>query len=356
MVQCQYTYDANSGSLTGMVLGSDEFAPVRGAIVGNLLVIVAITAAITSAALITSRLFGLPTRKALAIFHCPSVYAVPAMALALPTVNAAVTLGELSGSADLIFVVAMAMVFTPLFLGSMVYALVIDFRCVLVPRHHPDTSPSRFRRVMRLLEAPTHWAPAIEDDRLWKYQWFIYFGDTQWRWYTLTDSVANVLVGFVSGYLSGNKAICTAQITFLLAVYSTLLIVSLVLGSMRAMFDKAFTVLMNAMGVVATVLLVLSINGVDEIRGVTPLDGYSVLVMILGGVSMVKSATDFFKGAFAIRKIYNHVTSHSAAFAGKASSSRWGDSRSTSDEHGESLEPMIVMEETFDNEIFDDDL
>ena len=275
LLSCQFNPKdvAYGNSLTGYLFGPKRGAPVRGAILGNLLVFVLAVIFVVLICLVfavggaiwfgSGVMAGL--RSMLNLFHFPSAVMMPAAAVMQPTVAAACTLLVYSppmAPYDPQFA-AWVLVFVASYCCWVTYVLLFAFGCELAelpPKAATDlTAESKQSkwtvlrgRIGRILEPGLHWEVREGCDAAWKQKMLILFADFKYPQYAVLELWMSVVLGVTTGLVLPHEWVCTAQIAICIAGYGVLLLVDLVLRPGLSMYTQSFLVLSNGLGLVSS--------------------------------------------------------------------------------------------------------
>ncbi|MDP3794612.1 MAG: hypothetical protein Q8R13_01640, partial [bacterium] len=290
------------GSLTGLAVGPAHGAYLRGAMVGNALVVVGgfcalvVLAACVVAALGRKHSLG----DALLALHWPSCAYPVAMAVLQPTASAAVTLlfAPLGGGDVALSVAA-------LLLGC---ALVAAVARLLLGPAFPGSLAEReaakpedvgaagvLRRALRsrFLVSSQHWVYADGRPSAFKRRYMLLLEGVGRAWFPVLDVSLALASGVVLGVppsAGPGTAVCVWQAAVMAAVFAALLVCGAVLRAVLSPFGTACCVLTNALGVVASLSLVVALSSPAQSARAT--DAAAACALMMSVVSGAKSLVD----------------------------------------------------------------
>jgi hypothetical protein len=336
VLSCELQFDVSDAvNLISLTFGPNDGDQARGAIVGNVLIVVicgiVLTLGITIAVYLRRRIVAKrsleiereqdeekrkKTMKAwsfkttMAIFHCPGAMAIPMSAILQPTLASAVALfyvNEWEGDIPLgIF----GMVVCVGFAAWVVKIVMWKFPCEL--QEHPKyqsrlesvTTRGGVRMVLfSLLGASERWT--YTSNPAWRKQHSLIFEDVRTPWYVALDVAASVVIGIVTGLPKSSTSVCIMQAGFFFVTYVVLV------GALwfRPMIQRAMTMFclaMNTLGLVAASALLLYAIDKDTFPGGANVVSTCALIMSL--LALIKTVSDIVEILLGLRAKFTKVT------------------------------------------------
>ena len=249
-------------SLTGFLFGPRRGAPVRGAIIGNMIVFFGISVLVMGICVVTAAIgnarvgsgFRAGFGRMLEIFHFPSLLMLPAAAVMQPTISAACTLLVYNpplAPYDRQFA-GWALLFILSFCCWVTYILTSAFGCVLGKRPAEAEKKGVQHLIMRVLDADMHWKPKPDYGKPWKQRMLLFFADFKYPKYALLDMWMSVVLGVTSGLVFPLKWVCSAQLLVCIVGYTVLTLVVVVLRPGLSHFTQGYLLLSNLLGLISS--------------------------------------------------------------------------------------------------------
>ncbi|CUF93709.1 transmembrane protein, putative [Bodo saltans] len=314
ILQCGFGGDDGGTNLIGMRVGPSNGASLRGAVVGNLLIIVAVLAFI-GILMMVFLAYGRITHNApsaamledlLDIFHFPGIGVLPVTALCQPTLTAVVQLIAVEPvDGDYAFGVLGGLALLLLLMVPYTVVITTQFCLTLVngagkeeDKQHTDAAPpvSMMRRIINVLFLErASWQPvdpARRDHVAWKKRFAPVFIDCSVWWYPLADLWSGAAVGVVGGLTLGNKSVCFFQLGVVSCTYAFIALLQLVFAPPLVLASRCYVVLLQVLGLIScgAVLAAGLTNDNDENTLSVVVASYSMLTIAI--VSTAKSLVD----------------------------------------------------------------
>jgi hypothetical protein len=336
VLSCELQLDVSDAvNLISLTFGPDEGDQARGAIVGNVLIVVicgiVLTLGITIAVGLRRRIVAersleiereqdvekrKKTMKAwtfkttMTIFHCPGAMAIPMSAILQPTLASAVALFYVNEWEGDIPLGTFGMVVCVGFAAWVVKIVMWKFPCEL--QEHPKyqsrlesvTTRGGARMVLfSLLGASERWT--YSSNPAWRKQHSLIFEDVRTPWYVALDVTASVVIGIVTGLPKSSTSVCIMQAGFFFVTYVVLV------GALwfRPMIQRAMTMFclaMNTLGLVAASALLLYAIDKDAFPGGA--DVVSTCALIMSLLALIKTVSDIVEILLGLRAKFTKVT------------------------------------------------
>jgi hypothetical protein len=330
LLSCDVDLAANNGnSLLGLSLGPRTGAYMRGAVVGNILIVLGFAAA-TLFLILGFSLYGRVAHghaihrtvgMLQAIFHVPGVLMLPIAAVCQPTLTACVQLVVLQPvEGDRVLGVIGLCVVVGLMLLPFTFVISTHFFLELTstpksPAGADDEGLSPPRRLVRVLFGDrARWVPTSHnaDALRWKKQFIPIFVDCGTWWFPLADMWISAAVGVVGGLTLSNTNVCRGQLSVVGIAYLASFLIQVSIVKRLVLASKVYSVLIQLLGVVscAAVTVALVQDQEEETVSVTVATYTMLMIAVL---STLKSLVDFIALCIAfpiaMRKAYSQVTS-----------------------------------------------
>jgi hypothetical protein len=299
LISCQVDVEEDDGSsLLGWTIGPSAGGYMRGAAVGNCLIVVAFTVAMCLVVAMYAAAgimkgggsFVVLCRRLCCVFHFPGAVMLPVAAVCQPTLTACVKLIVLEPvRGDRVLGICGAVIVVVVLMLPFTLTIVQQFCLKLVKQTHTSdahatptglpasdrvssivederhaTGVSRCTGVARhlrmvLLEPRWRWVAADasnEHSVMWKKKFLPIFVDSGAWWYPLVDMWAAALVGAVGGLAVNQKEVCRGQLGFITLVYLICSVLQLFVVKTLVPVSKAFAAGVQVLGVVSCIAVI----------------------------------------------------------------------------------------------------
>jgi hypothetical protein len=343
LLSCDVDLTSNTGnSLLGLAIGPRTGAYMRGAVVGNTLIVVgfgAATAILVLCFLIYGRVvhghaFYRTAELLQATFHVPGVLMLPIAAVCQPTLTACVQLVVLQpvegdrvlGVLGMLVVVGLMMMpFTTVILAQFCLELTPEAESKAAATETSSSGGGRqsaapavcvpLRRLWRTLFGDrARWVPVAHDPgaAAWKKRYIPIFADCGTWWFPVADMWISAAVGVIGGLTLSNTNVCRGQLSVVGAAYLATLLLRLFVVKPLVLASKVYSVFIQLLGVVSCGAVTIAlIQDEDQETVSVTVATYAMLLIAL--LSTLKSLTDLVALCIAfpvaMRKAYARVAS-----------------------------------------------
>jgi hypothetical protein len=304
--------DFASGSFTSMTIGSSRGKYLRGAVVGNTLVIIG-GSVILLAVVVVWIIFetaksaalhrppGLVSLlgKACEVGRIPSVYFPVFMVFAAPILTFSVSLLSLvaassapGGDTANFGIGLTGLLISVSYSSALTFLLLRCFSCVLEEqklvssRRSGIGAPARW--LIWLCRPDRKWVSTAPELNPWRRRHRLVFDDYNRSWYALTDLWSTVLVGIIGGVDVSSTTVCAAQVGVLLLLYVVVFLLGVFLDPAMNRSLRFYINVSNFAGVLSSSMLVAAIRTDNP----QLLDASNYLLMFMSFVALVKLIVD----------------------------------------------------------------
>jgi hypothetical protein len=325
ILQCGLGDDDDSGNnFLRISIGPAAGSSLRGAVVGNL-AIVALFAVLFGLMFVAVIVHGHCVHSAppaamlqdlLDVFHFPGIVMLPIVAVAQPTLTAAVQLIALTPvKGDILFGVLGAAV---VLLLMMTYTIVITTQFCLTlteagegPKEivkadsrtlTPVTSvaevqpPSMLRRVLHgLFGERKTWQPLDPtrvDQVAWKKRFAPIFLDCSTWWYPLADMWMSAFVGVAGGLTLGNQSICFFQLAVVTSSYAFIATLQMIVAPPLVFASRCYVMALQVLGLISCGAVLAAVVTDENNASSLSVSIASMCMLIIAAITTVKSCLD----------------------------------------------------------------
>ncbi|CUG35280.1 serine-threonine protein kinase, putative [Bodo saltans] len=314
LLSCNVVATADGGnSLIGLSLGPVAGGYMRGAVVGNIFIVVCFVAA-TGLLLLGFMLYGRmahghPFHRTVgalqATFHVPGVLMLPIAAVCQPTLTASVQLIAMQPVAgDRLFgilgVVAVLLLMLP-FTVAVLCTFCLELSTGSAEEQQMSTVPLKdhatWGKVLYLkailFQRRARWVPRSQDAAAvrWKQQFGPIFADSATWWFPLVDMWISAAVGVVGGVTLNQTSVCRGQLLFVGLVYLASFMLQLFLVQPIRFIVRIYCASVQLLGVISCIAVAAALyQGVEAETTSVLVASYSML--LIAAISTLKSFTD----------------------------------------------------------------
>ncbi|CUI14731.1 DGF-1-like protein, putative [Bodo saltans] len=312
----------NGNNLLGLTVGPQRGASMRGAIVGNVILVVVYVACVSLIVVCFAAYgwfaFRTPISYSLnalgLIVHTPGIFFLPVAAICQPTMTVCVQLIVLHPlEGDRLFGIIGAAVVVLLMM--LPFSVVISRQfCLVLAQERRQTNDTTEREMIppstietsamrqfigrakrfaaTMLVARATWVPEDRSQRSaqWKKRFVPMFLDCGTWWYPLADMWMAAVVGVVGGVTIGNPSVCYTQLAVVALCYACTVFLQLLIAVPLVLASKCYTVALQGLGFVSCVALLVEVFAEGEVTAAVPVATWCMLAIAI--MSLVKSVVD----------------------------------------------------------------
>jgi len=262
------------GSFIPFVVGSSSGLYMRGAVIGNLLILCGAVLVVFLVALVLGRSLrddggAFPFRLALQRVHCPSIFHAGVLVLMSGIVNNSVSLAFLptdGAKADNVLLCLLGCILSLVYCIWVTVILLHRFPCRLEvvsdargKKRRGKLGETTIGAWFFYLNEPTvRWAPRTPEFLGWKRHNSMFFNDCRFAWFSLMELWSTFAFAALNGVNSTSTSFCTSQLGLILAFSVVQCSVGFI---MRPMTTRIAGACQNALNILSAFVASLMIAG-----------------------------------------------------------------------------------------------